>query len=62
MLNRSSGAWLSDRWGRKPMFIIGLAGCAISLSLEAAIVATYVTAEQLLHPNAAALGMAVASL
>ncbi|KIY02780.1 uncharacterized protein Z520_01245 [Fonsecaea multimorphosa CBS 102226] len=56
------GAWLSDRWGRKPMFIIGLAGCAISLSLEAAIVATYVTPEQLLHPNQAALGMAVASL
>jgi hypothetical protein len=42
--------------------MIGLAGCAISLSLEAAMVATYVTPEKLLHPNKAALGMAVAAL
>lgn len=44
------------------MFIIGLAGCAASLSLEAALTATYVTPEKLLHPNKAALGMSVAAL
>ncbi|KAK5048594.1 hypothetical protein LTR84_005685 [Exophiala bonariae] len=56
------GAWLSDRWGRKPMFILGLLGCAFSLALEAGLVATWVTPEELQHPNKVALGWAVAAL
>lgn len=44
------------------MFILGLAGCAFSLALEAGIVATYVTPEKLVHPNQAALGVAVGAL
>ena len=44
------------------MFILGFAGIGVSLSVEAALVATYVAPEGLLHPNRAALAAAVAML
>lgn len=50
-----------DIVGRKVLLFIGLAGCCISLIIEAAIVATYATPIPE-NPNTAALKMGVAAL
>lgn len=52
------GAWVMDRFGRRPLMLLGVAGCCIMICLEAAIVAEFAEA----GTNKAALGIGVAAL
>lgn len=47
-----------DRFGRRPLMLLGVAGCCIMICLEAAIVAEFAEA----GTNKAALGIGVAAL
>jgi sugar porter (SP) family MFS transporter len=51
------GAWVMDRFGRRPLMIFGVAGCCAMLCIEAAIVSLY-AAE---GTNKAGLGVGVAA-
>lgn len=56
ILFNAVGAVFMDRVGRKPLMLFGVAGCAVCLIVEAAIVATYAEAAT----NKAALAAGVA--
>jgi len=60
ILGNLVGALLIDRIGRRPLMLAGLGGCAVMLSIEAAIVATF-TGEGKVH-NTSGLNMGVAAL
>ncbi len=50
-----------DRWGRRPMILIGFGGCCLCLSVVATMIALFATPVPE-NPNKAALGTAVAML
>jgi len=54
------GAFVMDKWGRRPLMLMGVAGCCVCLIVEAAIVATYASPIPLVAPNNAALAVGVA--
>ena len=57
ILGNIVGAFLMDFTGRRPLLMLGVAGCCVSLILEAAMVATYAEA----GTNKAGLRMGVAA-
>lgn len=55
ILFNAVGAVFMDKVGRKPLMLFGVAGCAVCLIVEAAIVATY--AEEATNKAALAAGV-----
>ncbi len=62
ILTRVPGSFILDRVGRRPLIIIGFAGCLVCLAIESAHVATFATPVPDVDPNTAAISAAVAML
>ncbi|KAK5047104.1 hypothetical protein LTR84_007047 [Exophiala bonariae] len=56
------GSVIIDKVGRRPLILIGFAGCLVTLCIEAALVATYATPVPEVDPNMVGIRAAVAML
>jgi MFS family permease len=61
LLTIVTGAWLMDKWGRRPMILFGFAGCFCCLVVVAVNIAIFASPIPA-NPNKAAMGTVVAML